>query len=77
MASECHSVDRVLLHAREVNRPAPNAGDPKTLRRDVVVEAVQPPDLNRTAAAVLLRIVLQAANHERVVREGEDGSVQS
>lgn len=77
MALRCHSADRVLRHAREVDRTDPDAGDRKTLRCDVVVEAVQPPDLNRTAAAALLRILLQATSHEKVVGEGEDRSVQS
>jgi len=55
----------------------PNAGDRKKLRRNIVVEAVQPPHLNRTAAAVLLRIVLEAADRAKVVQEGDDRSVQS
>jgi hypothetical protein len=46
-------------------------------RRDIVVKAVQPPDLNRTAAAALLRIVLEAADRAKVVREGYERSVQS
>lgn len=73
---EWHYVDRVLLHAREVDRADPNAHDSKTLRRDLVVEAEQPPDLNRTAAAALLQIVVQGASRERLVREREDESVQ-
>ena len=77
VASKWHCVDRVLLHARQVDRADPDAGDRKTLRRDLVIEALQPPDLNRTAAAALLRIVLQGANHEKMVREGKDRSVQS
>ncbi len=77
MASKGHSVDRVLLHVREVDRADPNAGDRTRRQRDVVVEAAQPPDLNRAAAAALLRIVIQGANREKLVREGEDESVQS
>jgi hypothetical protein len=55
----------------------PNVGDRKRLRRDVVVEAVQPPDLNPTAAAALLQIVLEAADRTTVVQDGDDRSVQS
>jgi len=75
-APRLHSIDRVLPHAREVDQGDPTAGDRKRLQRDIVVEAVLP-DLNRTAAAVLLRILLEAADRVEVVREGDDRSVQS
>ena len=76
VASQRHSVDRVLPHAQEVDRADP-ATDRKMSRRDVVVEAEQPPDLNRRAAAVLLRILLEGASRGDLVQEGEDRSVQS
>jgi hypothetical protein len=60
-----------------VDRADANATDAKTLRRDIVAEVVQPPELNRTAAAALLRIVMKAADRTKVVREGDDRSVQS
>ncbi|HJQ90471.1 MAG TPA: hypothetical protein VJ950_02090 [Acidimicrobiia bacterium] len=60
-----------------MDRADPNADDRKRLRRDILVEAVQPPDLNRSAAAALLRIVSEAADRAKVVREGDDRSVQS
>lgn len=77
LASKWHSADRVGSHPREVDRPEPHAHDRKTLRSDVVVEAAQPPRLNRTAAAALLRIVLQAAYHDDAYGEGRDRPVQS
>lgn len=77
MTSQRHSVDRVPRHTLEVDRADANATDAKTLRRDIVAEAVQPPDLNRTAAAALLRIVMKAVDRTKVVREGDDRSVQS
>lgn len=59
-----------------MDRADVNATDAKGLQRDIVVEAEQP-DLNQTAAAVLLRILLEAADRAEVVREGDDRSVQS
>ena len=67
----------MLPHTLEVDRADANATDAKTLRPDIVVEAAQPPDLNRTAAAALLRIVSEAADRAKVVWEGDDRSVQS
>lgn len=77
LASRWHSADRVQRHAREVDRPEPQPVDRKRLRRDVDVEAAHPPNLNRPAAAALLRIVLRAANHDDASNNGGTRSVQS
>lgn len=76
VASKGHYGDRVVPHAQQMDLADPIAGDRKRPRR-VVVETPQRPDLNRPAAAALLRIVLEAADRAKVVREVDDRSVQS
>jgi hypothetical protein len=60
-----------------VHRAKPEANVEAISKGDVIVEAAHAPSLNRAAAAALLQIVLEAADHDDVSGEGSDRSVQS